>query len=146
MIVNRQRGVRIPLKPLDLFLRRIRRQLRLGRAEISVAFVTNAEIARLNKLYRRKSGPTDVLSFPTRDGSRRSPGRWSPVADPFLGDIAIAPAVARKYARQHNRSLAAELRVLLLHGVLHLLGYDHEADRGQMDRLERKLRRRLELA
>jgi len=146
MIVNRQRGVRIPLKPLDLFLRQIRRLLRLGRAEISVAFVTNAEIARLNKLYRRKRGPTDVLSFPTRNGSRRSAGRRSPVPGRFLGDIAIAPAVARKYARRHNRSLHAELRVLLLHGVLHLLGYDHEADEGQMDRLERKLRRRLGLS
>ena len=144
MIVNRQRGVRIPLKPLDLFLRRIRRQLRLGRAEISVAFVTNSEIARLNKLYRHKSGPTDVLSFPALP-SENSPlaTRHSPLP---LGDIAIAPGVARKYARRHNRSLAAELRVLLLHGVLHLLGYDHEADRGQMDRLERKLRRRLGLA
>lgn len=142
MIVNRQHAVRIPLKPLDLFLRRIRRQLRLGRVEISVAFVTNAEIARLNKLYRRKSGPTDVLSFPS-PLSENSP--LPPAAARFLGDIAVAPAVARKYARRHNRSLAAELRVLLLHGVLHLLGYDHEVDRGQMDRLERKLRRRLGL-
>jgi probable rRNA maturation factor len=64
----------------------------------------------------------------------------------FLGDIAISPAVARRNAYSLGRSLSGEIRVLILHGVLHLLGYDHETDRGEMDRVEGRLRRRLGLA
>jgi probable rRNA maturation factor len=64
----------------------------------------------------------------------------------FLGDIAIAPETARRYAKKNNRSVDAELRVLMLHGVLHLMGYDHESDQGQMNRIEQKLRRRLGIA
>jgi probable rRNA maturation factor len=67
-------------------------------------------------------------------------------AGEYLGDIAISPATARRYARQNGRKLSSELRVLILHGVLHLLGYDHETDRGEMDRVERKLRKRFGLA
>ena len=63
-----------------------------------------------------------------------------------MGDIAIAPETARRYAEKNGRSLSKELRVLILHGVLHLLGYDHETDRGEMDRIERKLRRRFGLS
>jgi len=63
-----------------------------------------------------------------------------------LGDIAIAPETARRYARNHGRTLDNELRVLMLHGVLHLMGYDHESDHGQMNRIEQKLRRRLGIA
>jgi probable rRNA maturation factor len=63
----------------------------------------------------------------------------------FLGDIAISPATARRNAKMLGRTMASELQVLILHGVLHLLGYDHETDRGQMDRVEARLRRRLGL-
>jgi probable rRNA maturation factor len=63
----------------------------------------------------------------------------------YLGDIAISPATARRYAKKNGRHLTSELRVLILHGVLHLLGYDHETDQGQMDRIERKLRSRFGL-
>ncbi len=157
MVIDRQRKVRVARKPLENFLRRIRKELKLSNADISVALVSDAEIARLNRLYRNKDGSTDVLSFPSgavtsrivrlkrSAGSAHSPRvtRYSPL---FLGDIAIAPATARRYARKHGRTLSSELRVLLLHGVLHLLGYDHETDRGQMNRIERKLRRRLGLA
>jgi len=67
------------------------------------------------------------------------------LAGRYLGDIAISPATARRYAKNNGRSLSAELRVLMLHGVLHLLGYDHEVDSGEMVRLEGKLRRRFGL-
>ena len=67
-------------------------------------------------------------------------------ADEYLGDIAISPATAQRYAKKNGRKLSSELQVLILHGVLHLLGYDHETDRGKMDRIERKLRKRLGLA
>ena len=63
-----------------------------------------------------------------------------------MGDIAIAPETARRYAKKNGRSLGNELRVLVLHGVLHLLGYDHETDRGEMDRIEREMRRRFGLS
>src|SRR5579885_1092698 len=129
MVIDRQRKVRVARKPLENFLRRIRKELKLSNADISVALVSDAEIVRLKRSA----------------GSAHSPRvtRYSPL---FLGDIAIAPATARRYARKHGRTLSSELRVLLLHGVLHLLGYDHETDRGQMNRIERKLRRRLGLA
>ena len=67
-------------------------------------------------------------------------------AGEYLGDIVISPATARRYAKKNGRKLSDELQVLILHGVLHLLGYDHETDRGKMDRMERKLRKRLGLA
>ena len=64
----------------------------------------------------------------------------------YLGDIAISPVTARRNAAKYGRTLNAELRILMLHGVLHLLGYDHETDRGEMNRIEAKLRRRFGLA
>jgi probable rRNA maturation factor len=176
MLVDRQRKIRVARKPLEKFLRRIRKELELGRAEVCVAFVSDAEIAQLNWRYRRKKGATDVLSFPAgtrpsrivrsgraaRNGrsplATRLPGAahrqakghsFTPSANEgplLLGDIAIAPATARRYAKKNGRTLASELRVLMLHGVLHLLGYDHEVDTGQMNRIEQRLRRRLGLA
>jgi probable rRNA maturation factor len=142
MILNRQRTVRIPRPALESFLRRIRRQLRLGSSEINIAFITDAAIARLNRTYRKKSGPTDVLSFPSAAPKRSKVSERAA----FLGDIAISPSSARRNAKKFGRSLPDELRILMLHGVLHLLGYDHETDSGQMDRLEQNLRQRLGLA
>ena len=86
----------------------------------------------MNRKYRGRNYPTDVLSFARGEGTD---------AAFYLGDIAICPAVAAR----HSRNLGRELKILLLHGMLHLLGYDHEADRGQMRRLELRLRRRLGL-
>jgi probable rRNA maturation factor len=161
MILNRQRTVRIAQPALESFLSRMRHHLRLGNAEVAIAFVTDAEIARLNHAYRKKKGPTDVLSFPalalSRTGSARTTTfkprgamlatRRSPLAtsSPFLGDIAISPATARRNAKSSRHSLTTELRILMLHGTLHLLCYDHETDSGQMYRLEQKLRRQLRL-
>ena len=138
MILNRQRTVRVARRDLEGFLQRVKKELSLAGADVAVCFVSDAEIARMNSRYRKKKGPTDVLSFPA--GEKRRSG------DSNLGDIAIAPATARRYAKKNGRTLQSELRVLILHGVLHLLGYDHETDRGQMDRLEKKLRRRFGLS
>jgi len=151
MILNRQRKVRVPVSPLQKFLRMAQWRLGIADAEVAVCFITRAEMARLNQTYRKKTGPTDVLSFPAQrprprvPASRRShlPAR-RPVTR-FLGDIAISPEEARKYAKRNHRSFPDELRVLILHGILHLLGYDHETDNGEMDRLEQRLRRRLGL-
>ena len=147
--MNRQRAVRLARRPLELFLRRVKNELGFGEAGVTVCLVSDAEIARMNETFRKKKGPTDVLSFPS--AARRRPvrlGRGSVAAinGEYLGDIAISPATARRYARKKGRKLPNELQVLILHGVLHLLGYDHEKDHGEMERMERKLRKRLGLA
>lgn len=100
-----------------------------ARGVVTVAIVSDGRVRRLNRVYRRKDAPTDVLSF-----SSGEPGH--------LGDIAIAAGVARRQARAAGHSLQTELRVLALHGLLHLLGYDHEGDDGRMARAEARLRRR----
>jgi probable rRNA maturation factor len=149
MIVNRQRAARLARPPLESFLRRVKNELGLEEAGLTVCLVSDAEISRMNETYRKKKGPTDVLSFPMM--ARRRPARLRrgsrTVKDgEYLGDIAISPATAQRYAKKNGRKLSSELQVLILHGVLHLLGYDHETDRGKMDRIEQKLRKRLGLA
>lgn len=148
MILNRQRRVRVPSKELGDFLVRAARVLRLPSDSVGVCLVSNSEMARWNRAYRGKPGPTDVLSFRTEihtspNGRRKR--RSANHASRYLGDIAIAPAVARRNAAQFGRTLSEEMRILILHGILHLMGYDHETDQGQMDRRERSLRRRLGL-
>jgi len=152
--LNRQRAVRLSTRALESFLLRVRRELDLKQAQVTVCLVSDAEIARMNESFRKKRGPTDVLSFPAvklrqLNRSKRSPVSLASSAaegDTSLGDIAIAPAVAKRNAKNFGRTLPTELKILILHGVLHLLGFDHEADRGEMDRTEKKLRRRLGLA
>jgi probable rRNA maturation factor len=154
MILNRQRAVRLSTRALESFLLRVRRELDLKQAQVTVCLVSDAEIAGMNESFRKKRGPTDVLSFPAVKLRQLSWSKRSPVSlasssadsDTSLGDIAIAPAVAKRNAKHFGRTLPAELKILILHGVLHLLGFDHEADRGEMDRTEKKLRRRLGLA
>jgi len=154
MILNRQRAVRVARGPLEEFFRRVLREVNLRDSDITICFVRDAEIARMNLAFRGKKGPTDVLSFPTETKRRRriypdhaeSRGDAEDTEKSYLGDIAIAPETARRYAKKNGQSLSSELRVLILHGVLHLLGYDHETDRGEMDRLEQKMRRRFGLA
>ena len=138
-IHNKQKNVRLPLRPLEKFSEKAMRQLKLKSDSAAIAFVTDSEIARLNKTYRKKTKPTDVLSFPAQNFSKH------PNRNEFLGDIAIAPNVARRYAKKNGRSLETEICILILHGILHLLGYDHETDQGLMDRIEHKLRHKLRL-
>jgi probable rRNA maturation factor len=154
MILNRQRSIRLSTRALESFLLRVRRELDLEQAQVTVCLVSDAEIAGMNQSFRKKRGPTDVLSFPAVKLGNPRPSRRLAVssaldsleAETSLGDIAIAPAVAKRNAKNYGRTLPAELKILILHGVLHLLGFDHEADRGEMDRTEKKLRRRLGLA
>lgn len=142
--------LRVPVRQLEEFVSRARRTLRLPSGSLTVCFVTNAAIAAWNRAYRHKSGPTDVLSFPAGESASHIPGklpaRIARLKNAYLGDIAIAPAVARRNALRFGRTFSQELRILILHGMLHLVGYDHETDTGQMDRRERQLRRRLGLA
>ena len=130
---------------------------RRARGTVSVAIVSDARVRALNRQYRRIDHPTDVLSFPTNSPPQRTRGARRPYSrakilnsassapsavESFLGDIVIARGVARRQAREAGHSEATEMKVLALHGLLHLLGYDHERDNGAMARLERRLRRR----
>ena len=102
---------------------------RAAQGDVAVALVGDAKMRALNREFRGVDRPTDVLAFPA--GTRG-----------HLGDIVIATGVARRQARAAGHPVDTEFRCLALHGLLHLLGYDHEQDDGRMERLERRLRRR----
>ena len=97
---------------------------------VTIAVVSDARVRALNRSYRGKNRATDVLSFPTA------------LPSSFLGDIVIARGVARRQAREAGHGERTEWRVLALHGLLHLLGYDHETDNGRMARVEARLRQK----
>jgi probable rRNA maturation factor len=130
VLLNRQRRRRVDRARLGRVLRGAARALGVS-GEVALVLTGDGPVRRLNARYRRKDKPTDVLSFP------------GPGGDAGLGDIVISVETAEKNARSLGRTLPQELDVLALHGFLHVLGYDHESDDGTMDRLERRLRRRL---
>ena len=146
-VENCQRKVRFALAPLEEFLEQINREIGLGAGSVNVRFVTDAEMTRLNLAFRKMDKTTDVLSFPseTRSRPKSLARRVRELEKEFLGDIAISPVVAGRNASRFGRTMTGEICILMLHGVLHLLGYDHETDQGEMDRMERKLRKRFGL-
>jgi probable rRNA maturation factor len=118
-----------------------------ARGIVSVAILSDARVRALNRQYRGTDRATDVLSFPSTESParrRRAASRLEPpTSGPrFLGEVVIARGVAARQARAAGHSAQTEWRVLALHGLLHLLGYDHERDAGRMARLERRLRRK----
>jgi probable rRNA maturation factor len=139
MIVNRQRRVPVAIPPLQQFYERVRRELGFAPESVTIELISDETMARLNESFRKKQGPTDVLSFPS-NGARPAQGAE------YIGDIAISPETARRNARRFSRSFPIEMRILILHGMIHLAGFDHECDNGEMDRLERRLRKRLGVA
>jgi probable rRNA maturation factor len=139
MIVNRQRRVPVSIPPLLRFYERVRRELGFAPESVTIQLINDQSMARLNEKFRKKRGPTDVLSFPA-NGVRAGHGAE------YIGDIAISPETARRNARRFSRSLPMEMRILILHGMIHLAGLDHETDQGEMDRFERRLRKRLGVA
>jgi probable rRNA maturation factor len=107
-------------------------------AELSLALIGNDEMQKLNARYRHKDYPTDVLSFPA--------GADLPLGTPLLGDVIISVEKAAQQAKERQHTLDHEMVTLLIHGVVHLLGYDHERsakDARAMKRVERKIYRRL---
>jgi probable rRNA maturation factor len=117
---------------LRRFLDEVVRRVVRGRS-IACLVTGDAEVRRLNRRFRGKNSATDVLSFP------------SPEKNGFAGDLAISVDRARRQAAEHGHSLEDELRILILHGALHLTGLDHENDAGRMARAEARWRRRLSL-
>jgi len=145
MVLNRQRRVAVAVAPLARFLQRVRVELGFPAEAVAVQLVTDAAMSRLNWTFRKKRGPTDVLSFPARVRGAQGAG-WARIGkNGYVGDIAISPETARRNARRDSRALSEELRILVLHGMIHLAGYDHETDQGRMRKLETTLRRRLGL-
>lgn len=118
---------------LAQFLMRAKRLAGLT-GEVNLLLANDARIQALNKAYRGKNKPTDVLSFPAAQN-----------AEGLVGDLAISVDTAARQATEHGHSLDDELRILILHGVLHLAGHDHEADSGEMRNLESELRANLKL-
>ena len=150
MVLNRQRRVPVAVGPLARFLERVRLELGFPAHGVAVQLVSDAAMARLNWTFRRKRGPTDVLSFPAQGQgaaarARRAHRRLQAAGVQYVGDIAISPETARRNARRDSRPLPEELRMLVLHGMIHLAGYDHHTDQGQMEKLETALRCRLGL-
>jgi len=139
MIVNRQRQVSFSAARLRVFLHRLGQTLSLRPGAFTVALVSDARMRALNQRFRGQARSTDVLAFPLcKQG-------WARAYNGYLGDIVISLETARRQARRFGHGLAKEVCLLILHGVLHLLGYDHETDHGEMNRRERSLRHRLGL-
>jgi rRNA maturation RNase YbeY len=112
-----------------------------ARGTMTIALVPDATMRRLNRTFRGQNYATDVLSFGPLGPDPHAPRR-RPQATVDLGEVAIATGVAARQAREAGHPVGTELRILALHGLLHLLGYDHEADQGEMEELEEGLRRR----
>jgi probable rRNA maturation factor len=137
VIVDRQRARRVPSGALAAYMRRVAREApATSRDGVVVLLCGDAAMRRLNARFRGKDTTTDVLSFPAGDGVQ--PDGGCP-----LGEIAISVPQASRQARTAGHSLGREVRLLALHGYLHLLGYDHEVDDGSMLRLQARLARRL---
>ena len=132
-VFNRQRKVSVEMKALRNFLDQLSRQMAL-QTGFSVVLVSDAAMKNYNREFRGEDRATDVLSFSYEEEDGEE--------DPYLGDILICVDAA---ARQQRKTLLAELQVLSLHGLLHLLGYDHQADQGEMETLEARLRREFQL-
>lgn len=130
LIVNRQRRHRIKVERLRAILAEAGRSMKVS-GEVALVFAGDRLLHRLNRDYRFKDKPTDVLSFESQG------------EDMGLGDIFISVETARANARRFARTLDRELEILALHGFLHILGYDHETDDGEMEAIEKRLRARL---
>jgi probable rRNA maturation factor len=124
-----------PTSRVRRLIERAARAMRDRHREVSVYFCGDRRMAALNRRWRRRDRSTDVLSFPAGGGDGG-----------FLGDIVISVPYATRQALSRGEAPAKEIDRLLLHGYLHLLGYDHEVDQGEMERLEARLRKRFGIA
>ena len=142
-VVNRQRLCPIERNLISRIAQAALDQTGHAGASLAIAFVRDRVIRDLNHRYRGKDYATDVLSFPADDEQTdRAPGVFDEAAS-FIGDVVISTDAALRQAEDANHSFEREVSELVLHGTLHLCGYDHETDDGEMNRLELKLRRRL---
>jgi probable rRNA maturation factor len=136
-IVNRQQRVEVDEGRWQSFVERALKVVPASGAGATVAFVSDRRMRDLNRRWRGKRGTTDVLSFPAEQSE------FEKAAGATLGDVVISLERAARQAAEHGLAFENEVEQLILHGLLHLCGYDHESDEGQMNRLELRLRRRL---
>ena len=136
-IVNRQRKIPLDLDTWQTFAERVRKVVPAEGAGVTIAFISDRAMRELNRVWRHKTGTTDVLSFPAEQDE------FEKLEGFRLGDIVISVEQAARQAEENNGTLENELQQLILHGMLHLCGYDHETDQGEMNRLELRLRKRL---
>ena len=133
-VIFRRAPAGLRRRPIQSFARTLEREVAKGRP-FDCLIAGDAALRRLNREFRGEDHATDVLSFPAGENA----------STPFLGDIAISLGRARVQSRRFGHSVEDEVRVLMLHGLLHLLGMDHESDGGRMARLEARWRVRLGL-
>jgi probable rRNA maturation factor len=129
-VVNRQRRLKLDTEAWSTFANTALDAIGKSETSATIAFVSDKRIRELNRQFRGVDKATDVLSFPAEEESN-------------LGDIAVSVDTARSQAKENGLTLKDEISQLILHGLLHLCGHDHETDNGEMNRLELKLRRRL---
>lgn len=134
MVIFQKRVAELTELALARFLARVRRAAGL-KGTVNVLVTSSVEMKSLNRRFRAKDKPTDVLSFP----------RGPDAPKQFAGEIAISAEIASQNARSLGHSAAEEIKILVLHGMLHLSGYDHECDNGEMARREQQLRAKLRL-
>jgi probable rRNA maturation factor len=129
-VVNRQRRLKLDTEAWSTFAGKAVDAIGRGKSSATIAFVSDKRIRELNRQFRGVDKATDVLSFPAEE-------------EVNLGDIAVSVDTATVQAKENGLTFEDEIAQLILHGLLHLCGYDHEKDNGEMNRLELKLRRRL---
>jgi probable rRNA maturation factor len=141
-IINQQRKIKIENDAFQKFAESAVSVINEAKGkELTIAFVSDRKIRELNKIFRDKNKPTDVLSFPYE------PDQYDFLeTDNFLGDIVISLETAQKQAAENKLLFETEIKQLILHGILHLCGYDHETDAGEMNRIEIKLRDKLKIS
>lgn len=130
--VNRQRKTRIDTKAWESFAEKAADAIGKSGSAATIAFVSDKAIRQLNRQFRNLDKATDVLSFPADDTDKLN-----------LGDIAISVETAARQAKENGLTFDEEVAQLILHGLLHLSGYDHETDNGEMNRLEVRIRKKL---
>jgi probable rRNA maturation factor len=136
-VLNRQRKLKVGTGPLERFLGKAAGVVHPGDYDaMTVCIVSEQKMSSMNLQFRRKQGSTDVLSF-------QGDAEAGPDGERYLGDIVISAGTASRQARERGHSLAREIKILALHGYLHLLGYDHETDRGAMLALQERLEKEL---
>lgn len=139
MLVNLQRKIKLDTTPLKVFVSSLGTQIDdVAGKDFSVAFISDRRMKELNGFFRGKDSTTDVLSFP------HEPDEFDN-DQTNLGDIVISVEQAQKQAKENRLTLENEIKQLILHGLLHLCGYDHETDDGEMNKRELELRRKLKI-
>ncbi|HEV7375148.1 MAG TPA: rRNA maturation RNase YbeY [Pyrinomonadaceae bacterium] len=136
-VVNRQRKLPLDCEHWRAFAARALKIVPADGAGVTVAFVSDRAMRELNRRWRGKGGTTDVLSFPSEQDE------FEKLEGATLGDVVISVEQAARQAAEHGLSFEDEVAQLILHGLLHLCGYDHETDKGEMNALELRLRRGL---